>query len=56
MTVFFFLKLNNAIKGELLTVLSYYKGYNVDVISIAWNLIFYLVKITYLNINKVYLT
>ncbi|XP_022326513.2 uncharacterized protein LOC111126287 isoform X1 [Crassostrea virginica] len=36
------LKLNNAIKGELLTVLSYYKGYNVDVISIAWNLIFYL--------------
>ncbi|XP_062594653.1 tetraspanin-9-like [Saccostrea cucullata] len=35
-------KLNDAIKRELLKVLSYYKGYNIDVISIAWNLIFYL--------------
>lgn len=40
---YFTLQLNNAIKGELLKVLSYYKGYNLDLISIAWNLIFYLV-------------
>ncbi|XP_061188134.1 tetraspanin-9-like [Saccostrea echinata] len=35
-------KLNDTIKEELLNVLSYYKGYNLDIISIAWNLIFYL--------------
>lgn len=47
------IKLNNAIKGELLKVLSYYKGYNLDLISIAWNLIFYLFECCGVNKQSV---
>ncbi|XP_048778891.1 tetraspanin-9-like [Ostrea edulis] len=46
-------KLNDTIKSALLTLLSNYKGYEVDVYSIAWNLIFYLFECCGVNKQSV---